>query len=137
MRRCLRAVLWAIVIDDETYQGWTGDLEDADCPDLDKEDTAVMGVRMAPIYQEVACTVVRALRNVVSDLRGFRGNPLLTLLRGMESEIRVENASSITDQVKKLNEDISSLDEIKALAQDMPNKRKAAPFGAAFAFFIG
>ena len=113
-------------LDDETYECWTGSLEDADCPDPDKEDTAVMGVRMAPIYQEVACTFVRALRDVVSDLRGFRGNPLLTLLRGMESEIKVENASSITDQVKKLNEDISSLDEIKALAQDIEGALKKA-----------
>ena len=113
-------------LDDLTYQGWTGDLEDADCPDPDKEDIALMGVRMAPIYQEVACTFVRALRDVVSDLRGFRGNPLLTLLRGMESEIQVENSSNITDQVKKLNEDISSLEEIKALAQDIEGALKKA-----------
>ncbi len=113
-------------LDDHIYQGWTGDLEDADCPDPDKEDVAVMGVRMAPIYQEVACTFVRALRDVVSDLRGFRGNPLLTLLRGMESEIQVENSSNITDQVKKLNEDISSLEEIKALAQDIEGALKKA-----------
>ena len=113
-------------LDDETYECWTGSLEDAECPDPDKEDTAVIGVRMAPIYQEVACTFVRALRDVVSDLRGFRGNPLLTLLRGMESEIKVENASSITDQVKKLNEDISSLDEIKALAEDIEGALKKA-----------
>jgi len=113
-------------LNDETYQGWTGDLDVADCSDPEKEDALEMGVRMAPIYQEVACTFVRALRDVVSDLRGFRGNPLLTLLRGMESEIQVENASSITDQVRKLNEDISSLDEIKALAQDIEAALKKA-----------
>jgi putative ATP-dependent endonuclease of OLD family len=113
-------------LDDDTYQGWSGDLMGADCPDPEKEDTSAMGVRMAPIYQEVACTFVRALRDVVSDLRGFRGNPLLTLLRGMESEIQVENAASITDQVRKLNEDISSLEEIKALAQDIEGALKKA-----------
>jgi putative ATP-dependent endonuclease of OLD family len=113
-------------LNDETYEGWVGDFVEANCPNPEEEDVSSLGVRILPIYQEVACTFVRALRDVVSDLRGFRGNPLLTLLRGMESEIKVENASSITDQVKKLNTDISSLDEIKALAQDIEGALKKA-----------
>ena len=111
-------------LDDATYKAWIGDLEKADCPDPENEDTDVVGVRLTPIYQEVACTFVRALRDVVTDLRSFRGNPLLSLLRGIESEIRVENASNITDQVRKLNHDISSLDEIKTLARDIEGALK-------------
>jgi putative ATP-dependent endonuclease of OLD family len=56
------------------------------------------------------------LRDVVSELRGYRNSPLLTLLRGMESEIEIAEADRITGQVRTLNSDISSLKEIKDLA---------------------
>ena len=113
-------------LDDAIYAKWIGDFAKATCPDPEKEDTDGIGVRIPPIYQEIACTFVRALRDVVSDLRGFRGNPLLALLRGMESDIQIEKASGITDQVRKLNNDISSLDEIKALARDIEGALKSA-----------
>lgn len=63
-------------LDDETYQSWPGDLDDGDCPDPEKEDASEMGVRVAPIYREAACTFIRALRNFASDLCDFRGNPM-------------------------------------------------------------
>jgi putative ATP-dependent endonuclease of OLD family len=113
-------------LDEATYLSWTGDYKTAFFPDPDKDDTHQVGVRIPPIYQEIACTFVRALRDVISDLRGFRGNPLLALLRGMENDIHVAKASTITDQVKKLNDDISALDEIKTLARDIEEALKSA-----------
>jgi putative ATP-dependent endonuclease of the OLD family len=113
-------------IDDATYAGWVGDFTAATCPDPETENADEVGVRIAAIYPEVACTFVRALRDAVSDLRGFRGNPLLALLRGMESDMQIEKASGITDQVRKLNSDISSLDEIKTLARDIERALKSA-----------
>jgi len=44
----------------------------------------------------------------------------------MESEIEITNSSRITEQVKNLNKDISSLDEIKKLAGDIEGALKKA-----------
>lgn len=113
-------------LDDDVYSGWTGNFENLNCPDPEEDDQDSLGVRTQPIYQEVACTFVRVLRDVVTDLRGFRGNPLLTLLRGMESEIEIADSSRITGQIRSLNRDISSLEEIKKLAGDIEGALKKA-----------
>jgi putative ATP-dependent endonuclease of the OLD family len=103
-------------LDDQTYQRWIGDPAAGLFPDPEKDDLDALGVKIQPIYQEVACTFVRALRDVVAELRGYRGNPLLSLLRGMESEIKIADADRIANAVKNLNDDISTLQEIKSLA---------------------
>src|ERR1035437_4879552 len=113
-------------LDDDVYGTWIGDLEEGVCPNPEDDDQDSLGVRIHPIYQEVACTFVRSLRDVITDLRGFRGNPLLALLRGMESEIEIADSSRITDKVRSLNEDISSLGEIKTLAGDIEGALKKA-----------
>jgi hypothetical protein len=46
---------------------------------------------------------------------GYRGNPLLTLLRGMESSIEIADAQRIATRVRELNTDISTLGEIRGL----------------------
>ena len=106
-------------LDDEMYARWAGDPESEEFPDPDEEDQAIFGVRTQPLFHEVACTFVRALRDVVADLRSYRANPLLTLLRGMESSIEIADAERIVGMVKDLNSDISALDEIKDLANSI------------------
>jgi hypothetical protein len=103
-------------LDDEVYRQWVGDPESEEFPDPDDEDQDILGVKIPPMYREVACTFVRALRDVVAELRSYRGNPLLTLLRGMESSIEIADADRIVGMVRELNSDISALEEIKGLA---------------------
>lgn len=103
-------------LDDDQYQALVGNPETGEYPDPDEDDLDHIGVRVGPIYQEVACTFVTALRDVVTELRGYRSNPLLTLLRGMESEIKLEEAEAIIEKVNELNADISDLKEIQELA---------------------
>ena len=113
-------------LDDAVYEKCAGDLEFGEFPDPEKDDQDIVGVRIPPIYQEVACTFVRALRDVIAELRGYRGNPLLTLLRGMESTIEIADAQRIATKVRELNEDISGLGEIKALASGIESALKKA-----------
>ncbi|HXI24676.1 MAG TPA: hypothetical protein VNG71_12495 [Pyrinomonadaceae bacterium] len=54
---------------------------------------------MPAIYPEITCTFAPALRDVVSDLKSYRSNPLLTLLRGTESTIQIEDSQRITAAV--------------------------------------
>jgi len=103
-------------LDDNEYRAIAGNPEAGTFPDPEDDDQERIGVRVGSIYQEVACTFVRALRDVVTELRGYRNNPLLTLLRGMESEIQLADAEAIVEKVNDLNADISDLKEIQDLA---------------------
>jgi putative ATP-dependent endonuclease of the OLD family len=113
-------------LDDDQYQAFAGNPETGDYPDPDDDDQERIGVRVGSLFQEVACTFVAALRDVVTDLRGYRNNPLLTLLRGMESEIQLEDAEEIVGKVNELNADISELKEIKELANGIETALRKA-----------
>jgi predicted ATP-dependent endonuclease of OLD family len=106
-------------LDDEVYRRWVGNPESEEFPDPDEDDQGILGVSTRPLFHEVACTFVRALRDVVAELRSYRANPLLTLLRGMESSIEIAEAERIVGMVRELNSDISALDEIKDLASSI------------------
>jgi len=106
-------------LDDGQYQALAGNPETGEYPNPDDDDQERVGVRVGPLYQEVACTFVRALRDVVTELRGYSNNPLLTILRGMETEIQLEEAKVIVGRVNDLNAGISDLKEIKKLATDI------------------
>jgi putative ATP-dependent endonuclease of OLD family len=113
-------------LDDEVYQSFVGNLETGEYPDPDEDDQERIGVRVGLIYQEVACTFVRALRDVVTELRGYRNNPLLTLLRGMEKDIQLADAEAIIGKVNDLNADISDLKEIQELAKGIETALRKA-----------
>jgi predicted ATP-dependent endonuclease of OLD family len=101
---------------DDIYEQFVGNFNTLTFPDPNNDDQALLGVRMPPIYPEITCTFAPALRDVVSDLRSYRSNPLLALLRGTESKIRIEDTERITDTVTRLNSEISALPEIKNIA---------------------
>jgi putative ATP-dependent endonuclease of the OLD family len=104
------------ILDDSVYAALVGDLEELAFPNPDEEDQSLLGVRTQPIYGEITCTFAPALRDVVSDLRGYRSSPLLALLRGTETTIQIEDAQRIVAAVGQLNNDIASLQEIKDIA---------------------
>jgi putative ATP-dependent endonuclease of the OLD family len=105
------------ILDDSVYVSLAGDFGRGVFPNPDDDDQGALGVRMpTPVHNEISCTFAPALRDVVSDLRGYRSNPLLALLRGAESTIQIEEANSIIEAVGKLNDDISSLKEIEKIA---------------------
>lgn len=108
-------------LDDQIYNQIVGDFTSLTYPDPNDDDLALMGVRISPIHQEITCTFAQALRDVISDLRSYRSNPLLALLRGTESTIQIEDAERITDTVVNLNEEISGLPEIKTIAEGVQN----------------
>lgn len=104
-------------LSDTMYQQVVGDFANCVFPNPNDEDQNVLGVRLSgAIYSEFTCTFAQALRDVISDLRGYRTNPLLTLLRGAEQSIEIEEAEGITNRVAELNTTISNLSEIKNIA---------------------
>lgn len=103
-------------LDDSVYRSIAGDVDSGVFPDPSDDDAKLIGVRTHGLYRDVSCTFVKALRDVIADLRGTRSNPLLALLRGTESTIAVRDAERITAAVRALNADISSLSEITAIS---------------------
>jgi predicted ATP-dependent endonuclease of OLD family len=78
------------------------------------------------IPNEFACTFAKALRDVESDLRSYRDNPLLNLLRDKEKNISVDKKKDIEEQVEDLNTEISNLEEVKGVSMGITNTIKEA-----------
>lgn len=121
---------------DDIYQQFAGNFDTLTFPDPNNDDQALLGVRVPPIYPEITCTFAQALRDVVSDLKSYRTNPLLALLRGTESTIRIEDAERITDIVAQLNNDISALPEIKNIAEGIQSTLQST-VGHAYSPMVG
>jgi putative ATP-dependent endonuclease of OLD family len=102
--------------DDTVYGRLVGFPSKGIFSDPDKDDQALLGIPTNPIHREFACTFIRALRDVITELQSYRGNPLLVLLRGLESSVQIADATKIETAIATLNNDISSLPEIRDLA---------------------
>lgn len=113
---------------DANYSKYVGDFESIEFPDPDEEKTDVYGVKMygISIPNEFACTFAKALRDVESDLRSYRDNPLLNLLRDKEKNISIDKKTEIEEQVEKLNKEISGLDEVKGVSTGITQTIKEA-----------
>lgn len=106
--------------DNEIYKQLVGDFENATFPNPHDEDAALIGVTRPAYFsliREVTCTFVKALRNVVNDMKYSKTNPLYKLLSYKSAEIT--GADAITEKVKELNVDISGLSQIKDLSQSI------------------
>jgi predicted ATP-dependent endonuclease of OLD family len=111
----------AAFLDDEVYNSLVGDFDSLTFPDP-QDDASLIGDRMLQLLpSEVSCTFVKALRDVVADLRNYRDSPLLNLLRGAEGKISITQAKKILSQITTLNNEISSLQEIRDIAQGVQN----------------
>jgi len=100
---------------DSNYSAYVGDFESISFPDPDEERTDIYGIKMygISIPNEFACTFAKALRDVEADLRSYRDNPLINLLRDKEKNIPIDKKSDIENKVDELNNSISALDEVK------------------------
>lgn len=106
---------------DDTYRDLVGDFKNFVFPDPDDKDFKAYGVKLSPLHEEVAFTFVKALRDVVSDLKNYRYSPLMALLKGLESKISNQDSEKITTLVSDINNAISELDEIKQVSSGIQN----------------
>ncbi len=103
---------------EQQYKSLVGDFENGIFPNPEEENNLALG-NISPhitlIKKEVSCTFVKALRNVIAELKQKKSSPLLQLLRGTTNDIEVAEAQKIKKQVQDLNSEISELDEISVL----------------------
>lgn len=105
----------------DNYKKFIGDFDNLIFPEPNDKDYKSYGVKISPLHEEVSFTFVKALRDVVSDLKNYRHSPLIALLKGLEADISDEDAESITELVAELNTNISELEEIKQVSKGIQN----------------
>lgn len=106
--------------DDRQYKLLIGDFENGIFPNPEEDNNFLLGnisTHITLIKKEVSCTYVKALRNVIAELKQKKSSPLLQLLRGTTNDIEVSEAKVIKKQVKNLNSDISELYEVSELTK--------------------
>jgi putative ATP-dependent endonuclease of OLD family len=113
---------------EENYSKYVGNFKDIDFPDPGEAMLDIYGTKLygLTISTEISCTFIKALRDVESDLRSYRDNPLLNLLRGRESSIDVVDKENIIDQVNTLNDSITELDEVKKVSDGISDSLRQA-----------
>ncbi|MEN4692902.1 AAA family ATPase [Pantoea agglomerans] len=102
---------------DEVYKDIVGDFINLSFSDPN-DDAEKLGCKKPHFFSlgsEVACTYVKALRNVVADLKYYKTNPLYKLLTLKSKQIN--SSPDVVDDVKGVNEKISSIPEIKMLSE--------------------
>ncbi|MDI9277377.1 AAA family ATPase [Pantoea sp. EABMAA-21] len=103
--------------DDEVYKDIVGDFLSLSFANPN-DDAEMLGCKKPHFFSlgsEVACTYVKALRNVVADLKYYKTNPLYKLLTLKSKQIN--SSPDIVDDVKGVNKKISSISEIKMLSE--------------------
>lgn len=106
--------------DDEKYKSLVGDFKNGIFPNPEEENNYLLGnisTHITLIKEEVSCTYVKALRNVIAELKKKKSSPLLQLLRGTTNDIEVSEAEEIKNQVQNLNNNISKLGEVSELTK--------------------
>ena len=105
--------------DDVIYREFVGDFENLSFSDPAFECIDKLGCHppsCLSLPNEVACTFVKALRDVVSDLRRYRDNPLISLLKNKGKSIDIDDSSAISEQICELNSQIGDLEEVKEVS---------------------
>ncbi|MGN5189597.1 ATP-dependent nuclease [Aeromonas veronii] len=105
----------------ETYKNLVGDFNKLVFPDPNNKDFKSYGIHLSPLHEEVSFTFIKALRDVVSDLKNYRNSPLISLLKGLESEISDKDSKRITTLIAEVNDTISELDEIRQVSSGIQN----------------
>ncbi|MBK0379336.1 ATP-dependent nuclease [Mucilaginibacter segetis] len=114
--------------DDDIYRDYVGDFENIVFPNPDEQENDVYGIRLygVSLPNELSCTFIKALRDVEADLRSYKDNPLLNLLRGKEKTIDVAKKDDIIKKVDELNAEITELDEVKSVSQGISDSIRQA-----------
>ena len=116
---------------DANYKEFVGDFDNIVFPNPDEFREDVYGTKPFgfSFYDELSCTFVKALRDVETDLRSYKDNPLLNLLRGKEKSIDVIQKQSIESKINSLNDEISNLEEVRDISHGITDSIKQAVGG--------
>ncbi|MUK66313.1 AAA family ATPase [Aliivibrio fischeri] len=105
---------------EDTYKNIVGDFNKVIFPAT--LDSNLIGSKVSAffnLYDDIAFTFIKALRDVVSDFHSSRKNPLLTLLKAKSGEIVDNDLEEVIENVERLNTSIEELDSVKDIRDDI------------------
>lgn len=112
---------------DAVYQEVVGDFENAIfSKEVNDPRVGLPLPQLLSVQKEISFTFIQALRDVVSDFKNNRTNPLFTLLKYKSGEVEASKLAPITAQVKALNASIEELDDVKEVRTDIAKTIKEA-----------
>lgn len=106
----------ADILDDDFYKDLVGDFETGVFPSPTEIDLDLFGTKVSPLHEEISFTFVKALRDVISDLKNYRSSPLIHLLRNIRADISADDEGEIINVVDELNTKISGLEPIQKIS---------------------
>ncbi len=113
--------------DDNVYKELAGDFENAIFQEeVDDPRIGTKTNNQFSISKEVSFTHIQALRDVISEFKNNRNNPLKNLLNTKSGSIDPVAFSAISSQVQNLNNSIETLDEVKSVGEDITKTIKDA-----------
>ncbi len=110
--------------DDLFYKKHVGDFVNYIFPNPSDKCLDELGIfnRSFTIYDEISCTYADALRDVVSDLRLYKSNPLILLLNEYGNALDDTEKEEVETLVTNLNNKIGDLDRVKELSNEIKKK---------------
>lgn len=108
--------------DPSIYESLVGNFTDVKFPrDIDASKFGVRVPHQLSVSKEISFTFIQALRDVVSEFKNNRTNPLLTLLKRKSDEIKQEEYQPISELVLTLNGAIENLSDVQEIRNDIKN----------------
>lgn len=91
--------------DDAIYKTYVGDFNEIIFPDPSNLVHDIYGTKLyvGNLTKEISCTFIKALRDGESDLRSYKDNPLINLLRVKEKTIEISKKKDIVQRIQTLN----------------------------------
>lgn len=108
-------------LDDNVYSSLAGNFSENIFPNPDNENYESYGTKVFPIHDEISFTFIKALRDVVSDLKNYRVSPLLALLKDLGEKLSPDDSEEIVEKVAGLNTLISGLDGVREVSDGVQN----------------
>lgn len=106
--------------DDDVYSSIVGDFENAIFPQrVSSNDIGSPLPQVLSLSSEVSLTFIKALRDVVSDFKNYRTNPLLRLLQLRSKDIDNDEFEPIVNTVETLNSSIEELSDVTNIRKDI------------------
>lgn len=113
--------------DDDVYKEIVGDFERAVFSnEVDDPRIGTKTNNQFSIAKEISFTHIQALRDVISDFRNNRTNPLRSLLKSKSGSLDPVAFGVISSQVDNLNTAIEDLDEVRSVETDIIQTIKGA-----------
>ncbi len=105
------------------YKSIVGDLENGKYADPDNADLSIIGgkLNILDVWSHISISFIDALRDVNLEMKKPR-NPIRRIIDSIQTEIKLEDITTIKEQVKALNKSIMEVKQISNIGSKIAKK---------------